>query len=222
MQALPHLPQLRLSDWVLVQPEPHWVLPPGQELLQLPLRQASPLLQASPQLPQLAGSFCVLVQIAAPPSAPPHWVWLVGQEEAHLLLLQTWPVAQSLPQPPQFWLSEEVSVQLSLQAVWPVGQTSWQLPCEQLFPPEQTVPQLPQFSLSEAVSVHVPLQSVEPPLQPEVLPPSLPVGVVLPEQATTVARAKRMDKKTGRRMGFSGRAKEGVPRHRQARRAGGI
>ena len=195
VQALLHLPQLALSDWVFVQVVPHCVLPPGQPwLLQLPLRQASPDLQALPHVPQFAGSFWVLVQLV------PHWVWLVGQEDAHLLAVQTWPLLQGLPQPLQFWLSVEVSVHVPLQAVWPVAQTSWQLPPVQLFPPEQTVPQPPQFWLSEFVSVQVPLQSVEPPVQPWVLPPSMPVGVLPLEQATSVATAKSGKSWIGRRM----------------------
>ncbi len=116
-----------------------------------------------------------------------------------------------VPQLPQFWPSVAVLVQAPLQATSPVGQSSWQLPWLQVLPPEQTVPQPPQFSLSEIVFVQTPLHRVEPPVQPVVGPPSVPVGVLPLEQAAVAATASMAKRWAERRMAFSGRTIEGAP-----------
>jgi len=83
---------------------------PQQLAQHAPLQQTCPLGQASPQVPQCAGS-----------------VWT----SMHVPLQQSSPAAQTLPQPPQFFVSDSMSMQISLQQPCPV----WQAP--QSFVPPQ-------------------------------------------------------------------------------------
>jgi hypothetical protein len=69
-QVVPHVPQLLLSVCVSVQMPPHTVSPEpgGQELEQVPPRQACPVGHVMPQAPQLAVPVCRT-------QAPLHMIW---------------------------------------------------------------------------------------------------------------------------------------------------
>jgi hypothetical protein len=105
------------------------------------LMQVLPPPHAFPQVPQLAPS--VLVSLQLPPQ-------------------QVVPPVHALPHDPQFALSFEVSTQTLLHAVWLPLQPTVHLPATQLqvlFPPWQTLPHDPQFFASVWVSTQALVQT---------------------------------------------------------------
>jgi hypothetical protein len=82
--------------------------------------------QKLPQVPQLFGSVCRVVQVE------PHRTSPTGQVATHTPETQAWPVAQALPQPPQFAVSIDGLMQAPLQAVKPVGH--WHVPLTHSMP----------------------------------------------------------------------------------------
>jgi hypothetical protein len=56
VQAVPHAPQLRLSESRNTQALPQFVSPPGQVVVQTPVEHTCVPPQAVPHAPQLAGS----------------------------------------------------------------------------------------------------------------------------------------------------------------------
>jgi hypothetical protein len=124
--------------------------------------------QLLPQLPQLAGSLVVLVQVPLQ-STVGGGQGLVSQAP----VTQAWPLGQTLPQAPQLFESVSVSVQFPLQKLKPGGQKPPskpqfgptqipQKPPMQAPPGGQTLPQPPQLLGSVWVSVQVTLQTSGP------------------------------------------------------------
>jgi hypothetical protein len=64
-QTVPHVPQLALSVWMVVQEPPQFVLPTPQAEAQAPALQTFVVPQTFPQPPQLLGSLLVSVQPAS-------------------------------------------------------------------------------------------------------------------------------------------------------------
>ena len=122
-QAWPHIPQLVLSVRGSMQRAPHRRLGAAQTEAsvavsgrQSPMRQTKPAPQATPQAPQLAGSYCAFTQ------RPLQLICAAVQAPAHEPPVQTWPAAQAVPQAPQLATSVLVSTQRSPQRMEPVGQ----------------------------------------------------------------------------------------------------
>src|SRR5580692_1196307 len=109
------------------------VVPP----VQTPAAQVWPVVQAMPQVPQLAASVCRFLQV------PEQLVWPVGQP-VQTPAAQVWPVVQATPQVPQLAASVCRFLQTPEHMVWPLTQT--QAPALQvwLFAAEQVVVQVPQ------------------------------------------------------------------------------
>ncbi len=78
---------------------PHTVSPLGQLSTQWPPEHMKPAEQTLPQVPQLAGSFCVLEHW------PEQFVSPLGQLITQLPWRHTLPAGQTCPHAPQFWLS---------------------------------------------------------------------------------------------------------------------
>jgi hypothetical protein len=122
--------------------------------------------QTLPQVPQLASSVRVLVQIALAPV--PQTSGLPGGQ-IHPPKRQPPPAAQTLPQPPQFAGSSFSLVQNWLGAV-PHKDGSFtgqrQSPVVQLWPTAHTVPQVPQlFGSCERLAQYgpeLPVQATKP------------------------------------------------------------
>ena len=86
---------------VFVHAEPHWVIPVVQVEEQLPIEQTSPPAHACPQLPQFAGSVCVVAQLC--PASPEQSIVPAGQ--AHEPVTQVVPIVHAVLQWPQLVLS---------------------------------------------------------------------------------------------------------------------
>jgi hypothetical protein len=123
-----------------------------------PLTHIRPPVQAFLQLPQLALSNPMSVQVS-PQRVP------MTQRKSQRSPSQVGNVAglktghgSQLKSPQLFGSS--LSTQLPLQSCWPNGHAH--VPSEQLLPDGQTRPQMPQFELSDNVSTQLPRHSVSP------------------------------------------------------------
>jgi hypothetical protein len=131
---------------------------PGMVPLQMPPMQAWPDGQTLPQRPQLAASFCTLVQISPPGPKQPFGVAPPHDSEPppppHIPPWQITPGGQTRPQLPQLFGSDIVSVHigpvgpghiLGLSGVQVIPPPLPHIPAWQATPAGQTLPQPPQF-----------------------------------------------------------------------------
>jgi hypothetical protein len=152
----------------LVVPPPHW-------RPHAPCEQTSPIAQALPHAPQLAGSSCVSTQTLPHFSAPPL------QERPHDPCEHTCSAGQAVPQAPQFVGSSCVSTHLSPHLVVPPLHCVEHAPFAQACPAGHAAPQAPQFVGSLLTSTQVSPHFVWPaghwtpasPVVDDVPPPSL-------------------------------------------------
>jgi len=186
----PHAPQFELSVWVLVQTLVHFVYPPLQPKLQLPLAHSGkPLVgggaQSSSQAPQFGNAF-------GSTHWPPHLMVPPVQLNPHCPPEQNaWPFggdAHPLPQAPQWSTSETVSTHWPPQLVVPPGQLVVHEPFEHTFSAPHALPHAPQWSLSVWVFTHslphksspVPQLGAQAPPTHAMLPPVGAGGHALP------------------------------------------
>lgn len=110
----------------------------GHESTQVPSEQANPETQTLPQLPQLAGSVCVLTQTLL------QLVWPAAHETTQLPPRHEVPPGQTWPQVPQLSLSLTALTQLVPHKICPEGQPH--CPFVQIWPALQAFPQAPQLA----------------------------------------------------------------------------
>jgi hypothetical protein len=192
VQAVAHLPQLRLSVIVLVQLLLQLVWPEGQPpaslpplllpasfpplplLVQAPLVQVEPEAQAFAHLPQFFESVEVLAQVPEQLTSPPEQVVAQAPE------LQAWVPVHAWPQLPQLVVLDWVLTQVPLVAghsVCGLVQVTPHVPLLQAWPLGQAWAQLPQSWLLVWRFTQAFEQAVRPPVQ---LVPQVPFEQVWP------------------------------------------
>ena len=166
--TLPQPPQLfrsvlrsisQPSAAILLQFEKLPLQAPSAHALLLQRAPAFEKLHATPQLPQLAGSFLVSTH------APLHLVVPPTQESAQTPAEQTCPLAQAFPQLPQLAGSFLVSTHDCPQAWLPPVHALPHLPAEQTSPALHAAAQAPQLAPSDCTLTHDCPHCVLPPPQ---------------------------------------------------------
>jgi hypothetical protein len=142
---MPQLPQLSRSVFRSTQLAPQATCPGCvQPVLHAPAEHICPLVQATPQAPQLLPS---LIKLRHTPeqSVSPCW-------HTHAPPVQSCPDEQVMPQPPQLATFCVTSVQPLPQSIVLAAQAH--VPLTQLCPAAQTWPHWPQFAGSVPRSTH--------------------------------------------------------------------
>lgn len=153
VHVTPQLPQLLLSELVLMQVLPHTLVPLGQA--HVPLWQVVPLVHVTPHAPQL---------LELPDTSmhtPLQRSWPAIGQSVHTPAVHCWPELHTLPQVPQslpsFWRSKQPPV----HCVNPCRHVH--LPVEHVEFGPHAFPHAPQLLPFVCRSTHRPEQALKPP-----------------------------------------------------------